>query len=65
MRRIVITGLFVLLLPLPFISLLGCGGSESGTQQISEKTSPDAEVEAGAKTGKGGKPLKRASKVRD
>jgi hypothetical protein len=53
MRRIVHLLLIVGLLCVPTAGITGCGGTESGTQQITQKASPDPETaETGPKTGK-------------
>jgi hypothetical protein len=47
MRRITVSVLLVgLLLSSSTAGLIGCGGSEAGTQQISEKAAPDPELAA-------------------
>jgi hypothetical protein len=44
MRRIVYLLLVAGLLSVPTAGITGCGGTESGTQQITQKASPDPET---------------------
>ena len=44
MRRVIVSTLILGLLSFSAVGLSGCGGGEGGTQQISEKSSPDPEL---------------------
>ena len=44
MQRIVLLLLYAGLLWVPTAGITGCGGTESGTQQITQKASPDPET---------------------